>query len=57
VTAQNKRLDGTKRATVATRAPSQPATFQPISVTMRMPGPGAARVMAKRSTNSRRVSQ
>src|SRR6476661_233932 len=38
-------------------APGMPATFQPMSVSKREPGPGAAREMAKRSMNSVWVSQ
>ncbi len=38
-------------------APGTPATFQPINAPSIVPGPGAAREMAKRSANSRGVVQ
>src|SRR6516225_5526530 len=42
---------------VAVKAPAKPATFQPINVESIVPGPGAARDIAKRSANSRCVVQ
>src|SRR6266566_5679581 len=42
---------------VAVKAPGKPATFQPIKVESIVPGPGAARDIAKRSANSRCVVQ
>src|SRR4051812_25030297 len=42
---------------VATSAPERPATFQPIRATSIEPGPGAARDNAKKSANSRSVTQ
>jgi hypothetical protein len=45
--------EGMNKANVATMAPPQPATFQPIKVPSIEPGPGATRATAKISMNSR----
>src|SRR6202023_3985783 len=49
--------DGGKGVMVAERPPPNPATFQPIKVESIVPGPGAARDIAKRLANSRSVVQ
>ena len=49
--------EGANMEMPATRAPSTPAAFRPISTTISAPGPGVAREMANRSRNCRAVSQ
>ena len=49
--------DGVNIATVATRAPTQPAALSPTKLTIRLLGPGDAWEMAKTLANCRSVSQ